>query len=449
MRPRLLFFICVAIVTGGLIALLPHAHLQATGDAAAASMAPVASVPGASPQAIYTSPNAEPQGQFASHMAAVGDINGDGSTDVVAGAVGERVEEASDAGRAYVLSGADGTVLHAITPPTPRPKALFGYSVAGVGDTNSDDVPDLVIGAAGDSTLVGRAYLVDGMTGEIRGTMHSPHPDSTDRGLFGRYPAGVGDVTGDGADDFVVGAIGEDRAYLYSGAPGSLVRTMRSSSPVHDHFGVVAKVGDTNDDGVPDFFVGAPTDSLGRPQVPNAGQGHILSGATGQSLLTIASPTPTANGFFGAAVADVNARADTVPGNLLVGAYGANRAYLIRGSDGTVRHELPPTKIRTGGEFGKSVAGAGDVNGDSVPDLLVGAPADSVEGVAGAGRVHLFSGAEGTLLRSWSSPTPTKNGHFGRSLTVVRSTETSAPVALLVGAQDGSENKGRIYRFRL
>ena len=400
------------------------------------------------PAKTYTSPHAEPGGQFADQMSAVGDLNGDGITDVVAGAHGEQVGTAENAGRTYVLSGADGTVLYTLSPTPVRPNRYFGYSVAGVGDTNGDGTPDLVVGSGGDSTLVGRAYLVDGAQGTIRHTLHSPNPDSTDRGLFGRYPAGVGDVTGDGTADVVIGEFGADRAYLYSGADASLVHTLRSSSPVHDHFGVVAKTGDTNDDGIPDFFVGAATDSLTSRQVSNAGRGHFISGATGQVLHSVVPPNPTANGFFGAHVASVGAPSDSSPNSLLVGAYGANRAYLIRSSDGTVRHELRPPEQRTG-EFGKSVADAGDVTNDDVPDLLVGAPADSVNGIGGAGRVHLFDGADGTLLQSWTSPSPTQNGHFGRSLTVVRSTKTSAPIALLVGAQDGDENAGQIYRFTL
>lgn len=382
-------------------------------------------------------------------MAAVGDLNGDNITDVIAGAPGERVGEVADAGRTYVLSGRDGSTLHTITPPTPRSRFLLGYSVAGVGDTSGDDIPDLVIGAAAGSTLVGRAYLVDGATGDIRHTLHSPHPDSTDRGLFGRYPAGVGDVTGDGSADVVVGAIGEDRAYLFNGADASLVHTLRSPSSVHDHFGIVAKVGDTNEDGTPDFFVGAPTDSLTTQRIQHGGRGHFISGASGKRLHSLTSPSPTANGLFTSHVASVEPPSNAAPNNLLIGAYGANRAYLVRGSDGTVRHELSPPDGPSDDELGKAVADAGDVNGDGVSDLLVGAPAASVESASGAGRVYLFDGADGTHLRSWSSPSPTTTGNFGRSLAVVRSVDSSAPVAFLVSAQDGNDNAGRIYRFGL
>ena len=53
------------------------------------------------------------------------------------------------------------------------------------------------------------------------------------------------------------------------------------------------------------------------------------------------------------------------------------------------------------GNFGRSVDSAGDVDGDGIPDIVVGAPGEEFGGISRCGQVHVYSGATGGLIRSW------------------------------------------------
>jgi FG-GAP repeat len=66
-----------------------------------------------------------------------------------------------------------------------------------------------------------------------------------------------------------------------------------------------------------------------------------------------------------------------------------------------------------GGEYGDSVALVGDINGDSYPDVLVGAPDEDTASVDECGRVYVYSGKTGALIRTHVSPTPEIVGWYG------------------------------------
>lgn len=210
----------------------------------------------------------------------------------------------------------------------------LGQSWRPVGDVNGDRFDDLIIGAYGYNTNSGRAYLFYGSaTG-----LHPTTPDWIVNGemtesYLGYSVAGAGDVNGDGFDDVLVGSHGYDltepaaanvgRVYLYLGSGDGLAITPAwtfTGSQAVQAVGVrVAGLGDVNADGFDDFAVGSS---------------GWDGGETDEGLVYV---------FYGSE----DGPADT--------------------ADWTAESN------QASSNFGASLSGIGDVNGDGFNDLLVGA----------------------------------------------------------------------------
>ena len=282
-------------------------------------------------------------------VAVAGDVNGDGKADFIVGA--RRDDPAGgglDAGSAYVFSGADGSLLYQVTGDTAGDE--FGVSVSIAGDVNGDGRADFIVGAhlgdpVGGGSNAGSAYVFSGADGSI--LYHRTGDSVEDR--FGWSVSGAGDVNGDGRADFIVGATHDDpagidsgSAYVFSGADGSLLYQVTGDTSF-DFFGYsVSGAGDVNGDGRADFIVGAYLDDP-------AGGGEA-----------------------------------------------AGSAYVFSGADGSLLYQR--TGDTASDQFGWSVAGAGDVNGDGKADFIVGAYKDDP---AGGG---LDAGSRLRLLRGRRQP---------------------------------------------
>ena len=408
------------------------------------------------------SPNPEALGNFGVSAAGVPDLNGDGRGDVLVGAWRED-GGAGDAGRAHVFSGVTGARLRTLVSPNPEIDSQFGRSVAGVPDADGDGQGDLLVGAPledGGASNAGRAYLFSGATGVVLRTLVSPNPEAN--GVFGLTVAGVPDLDGDGRGDLFVGAQGEDggmsdagRAYVFSGATGELLRTLVSPNPeANGFFGFdVAGVPDLDGDGQGDFLVAADGEDGG---MQDAGRAYVFSGATGALLRTLESPNPEGGGQFGSSVAGVPDADGDGRGDLLVGALfepigqlDAGRAYLFSGATGELLRTLESPSPEDGSLFGISVAGVADADGDGRGDLLVGVRSED-GGERDAGRVYLFSGATGALLRTLESLNPTVTGNFGISVAGVPDADGDGRGDFVVGAhrEDGGDvGAGRAYLF--
>ena len=418
---------------------------------------------------IFDNPTPQNDAYFGDAVAGAGDVNRDGIPDLLVGASWQNADGNYAQGRAFVFSGADGSLLHILNNPTPQAVAYFGRAMARAGDVNRDGIPDLLVGApfqdVGSHADQGQAYIFSGADGALVYTLDNPTPQ--DDAYFGDAVAGAGDVNRDGISDLLVGAssqdlggnFGQGQAFVFSGADGTLLQTLDTPLPQEGaHFGsAVAGAGDVNGDGVPDLLVGAS----GQTVAGNRGQGRafVLSGIDGTLLHTLDDPIVQESAHFGDAVAgagDVNG--DGTP-DFLVGAYlqdvGGNeyqgRAFAFSGADGTLLQTLDTPLPQEGAHFGSAVAGAGDVNGDSKSDLLVGAPRQTVGGNAHQGQAFIFSGADGILLHTLDHPTPKDDAHFGQVLASAGDVNGDGKTDLLIGAWnqsvDGNPGQGQAVLF--
>ncbi len=211
--------------------------------------------------------------QFGSSAASAGDVNGDGFGDVIVGA-----PNAAN-GRAFLyLGSASGlSASHSWSATGTTTDARLGSSVAGVGDVNGDGYSDVLVGAANHGGT-GAAFLYLGQLtypfnpkglGALPVRTYTGAPGSS----FGNTVAAAGDLNRDGKSDFAIGAptydssgfgLHEGEVTVYHGAPTSALptvasQTLHGDAPVFDwqRFGSgIAGGGDVNGDGFGDLLVG-------------------------------------------------------------------------------------------------------------------------------------------------------------------------------------------------
>ncbi|MEQ8770091.1 MAG: integrin alpha [Phycisphaerales bacterium] len=212
-----------------------------------------------------------------------GDVDGDGVFDILVCAA---FYNPGTTGRAYVYSGADYTPIHIIDAPTNG--GIFGLGAGGIGDITGDGKSELVIAAPGASTG-GLAFVYDGATGAQ--LPFSPLvPDATAAFFGNLFASGPGDIDADGTPDIFISDLGDDengnnagKSYVFSGADGSRILTIPGPA-AEDQFGVGRGCGDANGDGVPDFIIASYISSAFSPQ---AGRAFLVSGTDGRFLRSI------------------------------------------------------------------------------------------------------------------------------------------------------------------
>ncbi|MGE5692667.1 MAG: integrin alpha [Candidatus Zixiibacteriota bacterium] len=327
------------------------------------------------------------------------------------------------------------------------PYDMFGWSVAGGGDVNGDGISDFIIGSINAENIFpgngfgrGVAYVYSGADSSLL------YKKDRIQDYLGASVAIVGDVNGDGRDDFLIGVPFADpggfnntgSAYLFSGIDGSLL-FQENGATVGDQLGhSVAGAGDVNGDGIPDFIIGAPDDC------PLCGPGsvYVYSGSDGSLLYQKnGAAMGDAFGMSVASAGDVNndGSADFIIGAPYAnpgGFYRAGSVFLYSGADGTLLYQKNGTLAdgATAGDYlGYSVASAGDVNGDDRPDFLIGAPNASPGGLTGAGSVYLFSGADGSLL--YQKEGSETFGQFGSSVSTAGDANGDGIVDFMLGAR--------------
>jgi hypothetical protein len=321
----------------------------------------------------------------------IGDVDGDRIPDVVTSAPTKDIGGAN-AGRVYVYSTRTGKLLWTADG---HPGDQLGSGLEGAGDTNHDGVPDVIASAPGG----GYANVYSGRDGHILFTMTA---EDARKDSFGRHAAGVGDVNHDGFADVIVGAPGNSgageeagRAYIYSGKDGALLLTL-SGEHAGDGFG--SAVAGASDGKSMLILVGAP-----KAGGAHHGRAYVYDSLSPRQKFVIeADETGNALGAMFLAVAgDVDG--DGVPdvyasdwSNTAKGP-STGRVYVHSGKDG---HRLFTFTGETAGEgFGTSPSNAGDVDGDGHADFIVGAWQYAAAAASG-GRAYLYSGKDGSLLKT-------------------------------------------------
>ncbi len=247
---------------------------------------------------IYTLTGEAAGDEFGFSVSGAGDVNNDGFMDFIVGAPFNDAGGAN-AGRAYVYSGQSGLILYTLTGLTAGDE--FGFSVSGAGDVNSDGFADVIVGAPSSDatgTDAGRAFVFSGATGLVLYT----YTGTNSFDYLGRAVAGIGDADGDTFDDYVIGASqsvlsGAGQAFIYSGQTGVLTRTL-SGEFAFDSFGAtLSPAGDVNQDGLADVLVGAYANDVGGNL---AGRVYVYDGSTGSLLFQLTGSA--AGDYFGIAI---------------------------------------------------------------------------------------------------------------------------------------------------
>jgi FG-GAP repeat/FG-GAP-like repeat len=349
----------------------------------------------------YTRASGLLSARLGTSVANAGDVNGDGYSDVLAGAPGASNGQAGE-GLVYVHYGSSTGLSAApnLTLERNVAGAAFGSSVASAGDVNGDGYADVVIGAPFSSN--GQAFVYMGSAAGLA-TVPAVVMNGTAGSEFGKSVFTAGDVNSDGYAEVIVGAPGIATAYVWAGQSTGLITPamFTLTGPMGSRFGAsVGTAGDVNGTGYSSVIVGAPQYSNGQV---NEGAAYIFHGST-VGVVTPAATLIESNNtsaFFGTAVAgagDVNGNGyyDVVIGapNWASGQTNEGGGFIYYGAPAgiqTVGYTLAQSNI-VGALLGSSVSEAGDVNGDGYADVLFGAPY-LTSGQVEEGRILLMHGA--------------------------------------------------------
>ena len=360
-------------------------------------------------------------------IAGPGDLNADGFADL---AVGAKLELADAVGGTYIvfgpvsgqrdLSTADICLLGRSADDA------AGTNLAAAGDIDGDGLPDLLIGASGESSAAERAgavYLLPGSS--MGGLLPEGDLSLAPTKLLGEaaddaagcHVGGGGDVDGDGYADLLVGSCGQDAGGSHSGAiylwvgPVSGEHSLAAAgskfvgASAGDYASRVANAGDTNADGYDDMFFGA---YKADPEGSQTGAVYLVLGAPevgqrGEQSLSLADARVPGEGvclgygLAGGRDVDDDGYADLLAGDSCHEDF-RGVSYLLRGPlSGTV--DLSSQAARLLGEAdadysGYAVSLLGDVDGDGFAELLMGAYGYDGAG-SSAGAAYLVAGGPG------------------------------------------------------
>ncbi len=352
-------------------------------------------------------------------LSTAGDVDGDGRSDILVGAYNDDdIGPNSGAGYLILASSLDahGTFDLSVADYKFVGEAAgdwAGFVVETAGDIDGDGRADLMFGAYGDATngaISGAVYVVLASSLDTMGTFSLADADykilgESERDYAGYALSSAGDVDGDGLDDLLVGASGHESGGRFAGAAYVILASSLASDPPTDLSQAdykfvgestenwagysVSTAGDVDGDGLADLLVGADGDeggwqahasylilggSLGSTSTLDLSQADYKF--IGESSYDYASQVSTAGDVDGDGLDDIIIGA----GGRDEGATNAGAAYVILGSSltepGTVDLAVADYVLlgeRSGDSAGSTVSDAGDVDGDGLSDIMVGA----------------------------------------------------------------------------
>ena len=426
-------------------------------------------------------------------ISAAGDVNGDGFADVIVGAPD------AGSGLSYVVFGKAGTTAVNLSALGTGGFVIngqgggdkSGYSVSAAGDMNGDGLADLLIGAYPAGSNAGRSYVVFGKANNTAVNLSAVASGTGGFVINGQFTddsgwsvSVAGDVNGDGLSDVIIGApysdptsINAGESFVVYGKSGTAAVNLSAVASNTGGFVIngksgetgigssVSAAGDVNGDGFADLIVG--TGGVGGNGGP--GTSYVVFGKAVGTTVNLSALGAAGFAITGPSTDPKVSSAGDVNGDgladLIIGAPGTGGSYVVFGKTSTTAVSLTNVSAGTGGfvingetsgdNNGFAVSAAGDVNGDGLADLIVGAPANDPATGTDAGRSYVVYGKVGTTAVNLSDISngvggfaingQTAGDTSGFSVSAAGDVNGDGLADLIVGAQSASSNVGKSY----